>query len=78
MHITGKKFIITKDKNIIRPILSEVDNLRCNNKKIKKLTSWNSSTNLDNSRATNSDTCWAPSSERDALPAPSQTTIASH
>ena len=47
MHITGKKFIITKDKNIIRPILSEVDNLRCNNKKIKKLTSWNSSTNLD-------------------------------
>lgn len=47
MNLTDRKLQIYKNKEIIRPKLSEVDNLQCNNKKIKKLTNWQSRTNLD-------------------------------
>ena len=48
MNITKEKFKISKNKKIIRPKLSEVDNLKCNNKKITSLTAWKSSTSLNN------------------------------
>jgi NAD dependent epimerase/dehydratase len=48
MHLTGRKLIFIKNKKIIRPKLSEVDNLQCDNKKIKNLTNWKPRTELDN------------------------------
>tara|TARA_B100000787_G_C16164679_1_gene283223 strand:- start:335 stop:1312 length:978 start_codon:yes stop_codon:yes gene_type:complete len=48
MHLTGRKLTFIKNKKIIRPKLSEVDNLQCDNKKIKNLTNWKPRTKLDN------------------------------
>ena len=47
MKITDINFNLTKNKNIIRPKLSEVDNLRCDNSQIQNLTKWKPKTNLD-------------------------------
>jgi len=47
MKITDINFNLTKNKNIIRPKLSEVDNLRCGNSQIQNLTKWKPKTNLD-------------------------------
>ena len=48
MNLIGRKLIIIKNKNIVRPKLSEVDNLQCDNKKIKIFTKWESEISLDN------------------------------
>ena len=47
IKITKSNLKIAQDKKIIRPKKSEVNNLKCNNKKIKKMTSWSSSTSLE-------------------------------
>ena len=48
MNLTETKLRLIKSQKIVRPKLSEVDNLQCDNKKIKKYTKWKSKTNLDN------------------------------
>jgi len=48
MHLTGRKLNFIENKQIIRPKLSEVDNLQCDNKKIKNLTNWKPRIKLDN------------------------------
>lgn len=48
MQITKRKLRIIQDKKILRPMSSEVDNLECDNQKIKKITGWGSKTNLIN------------------------------
>ena len=44
---SGKKIAIKKDKLRLRPEKSEVQNLKCDNKKIKKLTKWSPNTSID-------------------------------
>ena len=48
MNLTETELRLIKSQKIVRPKLSEVDNLQCDNKKIKKYTKWESKTNLDN------------------------------
>ena len=48
MQMTKRKLRITKDKKILRPISSEVDNLQCDNQKIMKITKWEPKINLEN------------------------------
>jgi len=45
--ISGTNNIVKQKKEIIRPKQSEVANLMCNNKKLKKFCSWQPKTNLD-------------------------------
>ena len=47
MKILNLKFKIKSSKSKIRPKKSEVDNLKCDNSKIMKLTNWSNKTNLD-------------------------------
>lgn len=47
MKVTGTNLNFKKNKNIIRPKLSEVDNLKCDNHLIQNLTKWRPKTNLD-------------------------------
>ncbi len=47
VKITNSNLKITQVKKIIRPQKSEVNHLKCDNKKIKKITSWYPSTSLD-------------------------------
>ena len=46
MQLTNSKLKIEKSKKIIRPKKSEVNNLKCNNFKIRKLVSWKPKTPL--------------------------------
>ncbi len=46
MKLTNKKRLIKINSKRKRPKLSEVDNLQCNNEKIKKITNWKPKTNL--------------------------------
>ena len=47
--IIGAPFIkFFSNKKILRPKLSEVTDLQCDNQKIKNLSNWNSKVNLDN------------------------------
>ena len=46
MKLTNKKKLIKINSKRKRPKLSEVENLQCNNKKIKKITNWKPKTNL--------------------------------
>ena len=46
MKITGKKIKIIQKNKIMRPKKSEVENLKCNNKFIKRNTRWSSNYNL--------------------------------
>ena len=48
MAMTNKKLKFFSNKKILRPKLSEVTDLQCDNQKIKKLSNWNSKVNLDN------------------------------
>jgi NAD dependent epimerase/dehydratase len=48
MQLTRRKLNFIENKQIIRPKLSEVDNLQCDNKKIKNLTNWKPRIKLDN------------------------------
>ena len=47
MNLTGRKLNFEKNNKIVRPKLSEVDNLQCDNKKIRELTKWKSNIKLD-------------------------------
>lgn len=47
MKILNLKLKIKSSKSKIRPKKSEVDNLKCDNSKIMKLTNWSNKTNLD-------------------------------
>ncbi len=47
MKVTRTNLNFKKNKKIIRPILSEVDNLKCDNHLIQNLTKWRPKTNLD-------------------------------
>jgi len=47
MQLTKRKLKIKQDKKIIRPSLSEVDNLKCDNKMILKMTKWRSKISLE-------------------------------
>jgi nucleoside-diphosphate-sugar epimerase len=46
MKLTNNKRLININPERKRPKLSEVENLLCNNKKIKKITNWKPKTNL--------------------------------
>ena len=46
--IMGRNISIKQNKNKMRPIASEVDNLKCDNKKIVKITKWKPKTSLNN------------------------------
>ena len=48
MAMTNRKLKFFSNKKILRPKLSEVTDLQCDNQKIKKLSNWNSKVNLDN------------------------------
>ena len=48
IKITGKKIKIVQKNKIFRPKNSEVENLKCNNKLIKKYTDWTPNYNLKN------------------------------
>lgn len=48
MVMTNRKLKFFSNKKILRPKLSEVTDLQCDNQKIKKLSNWNSKVNLDN------------------------------
>ena len=47
MRITGRNLKFQKNKHIVRPKLSEVDNLTCDNYQIKNLTNWDLKINLN-------------------------------
>ena len=46
MKLTKNKKLINVNSKRKRPKLSEVENLQCNNKKIKKITNWKPKTSL--------------------------------
>jgi len=48
MKLTKRNLKIKQDKKIIRPSLSEVDNLKCDNQMILKMTKWRPKINLEN------------------------------
>ena len=47
IKLTGSKKNISRNKNIFRPKLSEVQNLKCENKKLLKYTDWRPKTDLN-------------------------------